>query len=131
MVRTGLRLTEQASLTLFEIPDIDTHRAYSPTRLPSAIAKNGSGRRIYIPATVLREVWDYIRFDRAELIEQARRRGTYDRIPAKLLVEDPHMPRSRRAPPAVAAVRWRHLIRGSVGGYLFAAQRVWNRRPCG
>lgn len=89
MVRTGLRLTEQASLTLFEIPDIDTHRAYSPTRLPSAIAKNGSGRRIYIPATVLREVWDYIRFDRAELIEQARSRGTYDRIPAKLLVEDP------------------------------------------
>ena len=89
MVRTGLRLTEQASLTLFEIPDIDTHRSYSPTRLPSAIAKNGSGRRIYIPATVLREVWDYIRFDRAELIEQARRRGTYDQFPAKLLVEDP------------------------------------------
>jgi integrase len=89
MVRTGLRLTEQASLTLFDIPDIDTHRAYSPTRLPSAIAKNGSGRRIYIPATVLREVWDYIRFDRAELIEGARRRGTYDRFPGKLLVEDP------------------------------------------
>ena len=57
--------------------------------MPAAIAKNGSGRRIYIPATVLREVWDYIRFDRAELIEQARRRGTYDRISAKLLVEDP------------------------------------------
>ena len=38
---------------------------------------------------MLREIWDYIRFDRAELIEQARRRGTYDRIAAKLLVEDP------------------------------------------
>jgi integrase len=38
---------------------------------------------------VLRELWDYIRFDRAELIDQARRRGTYDRFPAKLLVEDP------------------------------------------
>jgi hypothetical protein len=62
MIRTGLRLTEQASLTLFEIPDIDTHRAYSPTRLPSAVAKNGSGRRIYIPTTVLGEVWDDIRF---------------------------------------------------------------------
>ena len=49
MVRTGLRLTEQASLTLFEVPDVDEHRAYSPTRLPAAIAKNGSGRRIYIP----------------------------------------------------------------------------------
>jgi hypothetical protein len=89
MVRTGLRLTEQASLTLFEIPDIETHRAYSPTRLPSAIAKNGSGRRIYVLATVLREVWDYIHFDLAELIEQARRRGAYDRLPSKLLVEDP------------------------------------------
>jgi site-specific recombinase XerD len=89
MVRTGLRLTEQASLTMFDIPDIDEHRAYAPTRLPAAIAKNGSGRRIYIPATVLREVWDYIRFDRAELVEQARRRGTYDRFPDKLLVENP------------------------------------------
>jgi hypothetical protein len=89
MIRTGLRLTEQASLTLFEIPDIETHRAYSPTRLPSAIAKNGSGRRIYIPTTVLRDVWDYIRFDRAELIEQARRRGTYNELTGKLLVEDP------------------------------------------
>jgi site-specific recombinase XerD len=67
MVRTGLRLTEQASLTLFEVPDVDEHQAYTPTRLPAAIAKNGSGRRIYIPATVLREVWDYIRFDRAEM----------------------------------------------------------------
>jgi site-specific recombinase XerD len=89
MVRTGLRLTEQASLTLFEVPDVDEHRAYAPTRLPAAIAKNGSGRRIYIPATVLRDVWDYIRFDRAELVEQAHRRGTYDRLPGKLVVEDP------------------------------------------
>jgi hypothetical protein len=43
-----------------------------------------------IPTTVLREVWDYIRFDRAELIGQARRRGTYDELTGKLLVEDPH-----------------------------------------
>ena len=89
MVRTGQRLTEQASLTLIEVPETDTNRAYAPTRLPSAIAKNGSGRRIYIPATVLRELWDYIRFDRAGLIEQARRPGTYDRLPGRLLVEDP------------------------------------------
>jgi hypothetical protein len=46
MMRAGLRSTEQASLTLCEIPDIETHRAYSPLRLPLAIAKNGSGRRI-------------------------------------------------------------------------------------
>ena len=131
MVRTGLRLTEQASLTLFDVPDIDTHRAYSPTRLPSAIAKNGSGRRIYIPATVLREVWDYIRFDRAELVKQARRRGTYDRFPAKLLVEDPQHAVVARAPAVVAAARWRHSIRGSGGAYSFVAPRVWNQRRCG
>lgn len=88
MVRTGLRLVEQTSLTLFDVPDIDPTRAYAPTRLPSAIAKNGSGRRIYIPAAVLRDLWDYIRFDRAELVEQALRCGTYDRLTDKLLVED-------------------------------------------
>jgi hypothetical protein len=122
-----MRLTEQASLTLFEVPDIDTHRAYSPTRLPSAIAKNGSGRRIYIPATVLPEVWDYIRFDRAVLIEQARRRGIYDRIPAKLLVEDPQYA-AVAARSAGGRRRPVDLIRGSVGAYSFAAPRVWN--PC-
>jgi integrase len=117
MVRTGLRLTEQASLTLFEIPDIETHRAYSPTRLPSAIAKNGSGRRIYVPATVLREVWDYIHFDRAELIEQARRRGAYDRLPSKLLVEDPthaaiapHADGGRRRPVETLSPRQRRRL---------------------
>ena len=46
MVRTGLRLAEQSALTLFEVPDLSTDRAYAPTRLPSVIAKNGSGRRI-------------------------------------------------------------------------------------
>lgn len=89
MVRTGLRLAEQTGLTLFDVPEIDLDRAYAPTRLPSAIAKNGSGRRIYIPAGVLRDLWDYIRFDRAELIEQARRGGIYDRLPDTLLVTDP------------------------------------------
>ena len=89
MVRTGLRLAEQASLTLFDVPDIDTGQAYAPTRLPAAIAKNGSGRRIYLPAAVLRDLWDYIRFDRAELIERARRCGTYAWMTDKLLVEDP------------------------------------------
>jgi integrase len=92
MVRTGLRLAEQSALTLFEVPDIDIDRTYVPTRLPSAIAKNGSGRRIYIPATVLRDLWDHIRFDRCELIEQAQHRGTYDRLPDKLLVTDPEDP---------------------------------------
>ena len=82
-------MAEQNGLTLFDVPEIDIDRAYAPTRSPSAIAKNGSGRRIYIPAAVLRDLWDYIRFDRAELVEQARRRGIYERLAGKLLVADP------------------------------------------
>jgi integrase len=117
MVRTGLRLAEQSALTLFEVPEIDIHRAYAPTRLPSAIAKNGSGRRIYIPATVLRDLWDYIRFDRSELIEQAQRRGTYDRLPDKLLVTDPedgaigpHTAGDRRRPVETLKPRQRRRL---------------------
>ncbi|PXY17028.1 tyrosine-type recombinase/integrase [Prauserella muralis] len=89
MVRTGLRLSEQSSLSLFEVPEVDLGRAYVPTRLPVAIAKGGSGRRIYIAASVLRDVWDYIRFDRAEVVERARERGIYDRVADPLVVEDP------------------------------------------
>jgi site-specific recombinase XerD len=118
MVRTGLRLAEQASLTLFDVPEVDAGRAYAPTRIPSAIAKNGSGRRIYIPAAVLRDLWDYIRFDRAELIEQARRHGTYERLAGTLLVEDPQLASiapgsqagSRRRPVATLSPRHRRRL---------------------
>jgi hypothetical protein len=102
MVRTGLRLTEQASLTVFEVPDIDLHRAYSPTRLPTAIAKGGSGRRIDIPGPVLREVWDYIRFERAEVIEDARARGAYDQLDDLL---------GRNTSAAARIRRWRACLR--------------------
>jgi integrase len=92
MVRTGMRLSEQASLTVFEVPDLGVNRAYAPTWLPSAVAKNGSGRRIYVPATVLRDVWDYIDVERQEVIELARSRGTYDDLASALVVEDPERP---------------------------------------
>ncbi|WP_047892510.1 site-specific integrase [Micromonospora sp. RV43] len=89
MVRTGLRLAEQASLTLFDVPDVQPHMAYRRTRLPSAIAKGGSGRKIYVPTSVLRDVWDYIQFDRTDVVERARARGTYERIEDALIIEDP------------------------------------------
>lgn len=77
---------------------------------------------------------DYIRFDRAELIEQARRRGTYDRFPAKLLVEDPHHPAispragsSRRRPVETLNPRQRrHLFICSANGLEPAA--LWLNR---
>ena len=107
MVRTGLAIDRTGQPDAVRDPRHRQHRAYAPTRLPSAIAKNGSGRRIYIPATVLREVWDYIRFDRAELIEKASRRGTYDQLPDKLLVEDSEQAVIAPRAAAFGAVRWR------------------------
>lgn len=43
MIRTGLRLEEQSSLTLFDLPDPDASSAMRPIRLPSSIAKGGIG----------------------------------------------------------------------------------------
>lgn len=124
MVRTGMRLSEQASLSVFEVPDLDVDRVYSPTWLPPAVCKNGSGRRIYIPASVLRDVWDYIEVERYEAIELARSRGTYDQLTSALVVDDPERPvvaspRSdgRRRPVETLKPRQRHdlLVRRPAG----------------
>src|SRR5260370_20525139 len=45
MVRTGLRLAEQASLTVLEVPCGGSGQAYQRFWLPAAVAKNGSGPR--------------------------------------------------------------------------------------
>jgi site-specific recombinase XerD len=93
MVRTGLRVSEQVSLTRFELPEPDDQRVYYPTTLPVVIAKRGSGRVIYIPRSALRSVWDYLRFERTEAVEHARAQGRYETLPDLLIVEDPTLPR--------------------------------------
>jgi site-specific recombinase XerD len=93
MVRTGLRLTEQVSLTRFELPDLDPARVQVPFWLPEAIAKGGSSRWVYVPATVLRAVWDYLRLERAEAVGLAQAAGHYEQFDDALLVEDPTRPR--------------------------------------
>jgi site-specific recombinase XerD len=95
MLRTGLRLQEQVSLTRFELPDLDPTRVQVPFGLPLAIAKGGSARTVYVPAAVLRAVWDYVRFERAEAVERGQAAGTYERLEGALLVEDPTRPRVR------------------------------------
>lgn len=98
MVRTGLRLTEQASLTLFEVPELPgagSGIVNARTVLPDAIAKGGSGRAIYVPISVLRDVRDYLEWDRREIVEEARERGAYTPTSRSLLVEDPAKPRVR------------------------------------
>jgi site-specific recombinase XerD len=89
MVRTGMRLTEQGSLTVLEIPRSVGREAYHRFWLPAAIAKGGSARWVYVPDSIVRKIGEYVTTDRAEVIEQARARGAYDRIASPLIIEDP------------------------------------------
>jgi len=75
MVRTGLRLAEQTSLTRFELPDLDPARVQVPFWLPEAVAKRDSARWVYVPAGVLRAVWDYVDLERAEAVERVQAAG--------------------------------------------------------
>jgi site-specific recombinase XerD len=124
MIRTGLRLEEQASLTVFDLPDPDPSSSMRPMRLPSAIAKGGSGRRVYIPSNVLKDVWDYVRFERADAVARAARRDAYGGVGNTLIVEDRNYPtvpsvggRSRAVPVELLKPdeRRRLFIRSSGG----------------
>jgi integrase len=95
MVRTGLRLAEQTSLTRFELPERDPARANVPFWLPAAVAKWGSARWVYVPAGVLRAAWDYLELERAEAVAQAQAAGRYEQLDDALVVEDPTRPRVR------------------------------------
>ncbi|MFB7124703.1 tyrosine-type recombinase/integrase [Kitasatospora sp. NPDC056273] len=95
MIRTGLRLSEQTALSLFELPEPVPGVLNARTWLPEAIAKGGSARRVYFPASALKDVWDYVETDRAEAVEEAREKGLYERIRRPLIVPD------RRRPVAV------------------------------
>lgn len=94
MVRTGLRLAEQASLTVQEIPVGEGGAAYQRFWLPEAVAKNGSSRWVYLPAALARKAGEYCAADRAEIIAAARRRGTYDRIRDPLVLDPGRDPAS-------------------------------------
>jgi hypothetical protein len=92
MIRTGLRISEQTGLSLYELPrpaaEVLTARGW----LPAPIAKGGSARHVYFPAGVLKDVWDYVEIERAEAIDRARQDGVYEQIPDPLLIEDPAEP---------------------------------------
>ncbi|MEU9658730.1 site-specific integrase [Streptomyces chartreusis] len=88
MIRTGLRLCEQTSLSMFELPRPVPVKANVRTKLPWRIAKYGSGRWVYIPASSLKAVWDYVEEERAEAVEDARDAGVYERIRNPLIITD-------------------------------------------
>ncbi len=89
MVRTGLRLAEQASLTVLEVPHGPAGQGYERFWLPGAVAKNESARWVYVPAALARKTGQYIAADRAAVVAAARARGTYDALGGTLVIEDP------------------------------------------
>ncbi|MEU7823028.1 site-specific integrase [Catellatospora sp. NPDC049133] len=93
MVRTGLRLSEQASLSVFEVPtDAGGVRGYQRFWLPAAIAKGGSARWVYVPSSLVAELAVYASVDRAEVVATARRASRYGRMRQPLVVADAARP---------------------------------------
>ena len=92
MVRTGLRLSEQAGLSVFEVPSGRGAGGYQRFWLAPALAKGGSARWIYVPSSVIVDLAGYVEIDRAEVIAAARAQGRYARIRRALVIEDPARP---------------------------------------
>jgi Phage integrase, N-terminal SAM-like domain len=95
MFRTGLRLAEQTSLSLFEVPELAGGVVNARGWLPARIAKAGSARHFYVPAPVLKDVLDYVEMERAEAVERGLAAGVYERMRDPFIVEDPSRPRVR------------------------------------
>lgn len=87
LIRTGLRLSEHASLLESEVPGLIQHGGFHRFYLPRAIAKGGSERWVYVPSTVLRAVHEYINTDRLEVVGRARSAGRYRLTPRSLILE--------------------------------------------
>ncbi|MFJ2598625.1 tyrosine-type recombinase/integrase [Streptomyces erythrochromogenes] len=92
MVRTGMRISEQSTVTVWEVPLGDGQAGYRRFWLPAAIAKGGSARWVYVPAGVRRDLTDYAEFDRSLVVQEAQASKRYDRIRRPLVVADPARP---------------------------------------
>jgi integrase len=77
---TGLRLSEWASLLQIELPLADPARGFFTSRLASACAKGGRGRRYWMPRHVLADVLAYIEGERAAAVRRAQACGRYGRV---------------------------------------------------
>jgi site-specific recombinase XerD len=95
MVRTGLRMAEQAALTIFEVPLDRSIAGYAKFWLPPVIAKGGSARWVYVPASVVAELVAYADIDRRDVIASAQASGRYDRTGRIVLVADVERPVAR------------------------------------
>ncbi len=88
MVRTGLRVSEQSALSIFEVPYGHVRHGFERFWLSASIAKGRSARWIYVPPSLLPELSAYVEIDRAEVIADAQAADRYKwRQP--WVVEDP------------------------------------------
>nr|BEK71434.1 site-specific integrase [Kitasatospora purpeofusca] len=93
MVRTGMRIEEQSSVLVTELPHVTAVLGgYQRFWLPAAIAKRDSARWVYVPYSGVRGLGEYVEFDRTEVVEGARVRGGYDVIRRPLVIADPARP---------------------------------------
>lgn len=92
MVRTGMRLSEQAHLTVTEVPVGTGQGGYQRFWLAGAISKNASARWVYVPGSVARDLASYAELDRAEVVADARDAGRYRRVRRPLVIDDPERP---------------------------------------
>lgn len=97
MVRTGLRISEQSALTTVELPHIDTSIVgYQRFWLPPSIAKGWSGRWVYVPSSLVRDLAAYCAFDRDDVIRRAREHRRYERLRRPFVIENPERPVATR-----------------------------------
>jgi hypothetical protein len=78
MVRTGLRISEQSALSVFEVPHDRVLGGFQRFWLPASIAKGRSARWVYVPSSLLPELEAYVEIDRALVIADARTAGRYN-----------------------------------------------------
>jgi site-specific recombinase XerD len=109
MIRTGMRLSKQAALTVFEVPLDRGLGGYQRFWLPPAIAKGGSGRWVYVPSSVIGDLAAYADIDRAEVIAEMREAGRYRRLRSPLVVEDPTASRPVARQSGGAPIKVRQL----------------------
>ena len=80
LVRTGMRLSEQAGLTVFEVPTDRGLGGYTSFRLSAALAKGGSSRVVYVPDSVTTDLVGYATADREGVVARAQASGRYRQL---------------------------------------------------
>lgn len=79
LFRTGLRVQEAGNLLLgVELLENPGGRRFVTSRVASALAKGGRGRKFWMPVSCVSEVGAYVWGERARSVGQARARGVYD-----------------------------------------------------